>query len=493
MKLPQPGTSDNLHYELFLHNPINNTLRKLPPVIFSKASIARIAVLGDKLVYANEDSAHGAELWVSDGTAAGTKLVRDIFKGSIGSLDTEWSPYFDGPLAFRGKAYFLANDNIHGAELWVTDGTPTGTKLLKDVVPGVGGITNDVEFNDNVGHLITANPLIVFPAHGSLWRSDGTPAGTTSFAFHDGAGKTIVTSQGARASGGWAQTFVFEGRPTGSVKSALYIGNVVAGTAKMVRDLNKTLDCLGVEYDFIYSFTRYAGKEFFSGTDKTTITGCPDRFFNSELWVTDGTTAGTSRIREIYPGVGGSVYAQFHFRGSDPQLFTVGGDRPPPGSNAATAQLRCPPSAPVGQIGGLRKGGFLAHRSLARSEDETEIRAGEGAGGDRSSRTSAGRHGEHFSAEEKIRIVLEGLRGEDSIAELCRREGIAQNLYYRWSKDFLEAGKKRLAGDTARAATSDEVKDLRREATALKEVVADLTLENRLLKKSVTADGEDEA
>jgi len=98
-----------------------------------------------------------------------------------------------------------------------------------------------------------------------------------------------------------------------------------------------------------------------------------------------------------------------------------------------------------------------------------------------------------YSAEEKIRIVLEGLRGEDSLAELCRREGIAQNMYYRWSKDFLEAGKKRLAGDTARAATSDEVKDLRREATALKEVVADLTLENRLLKKSVTADGEDEA
>src|ERR1700745_1229718 len=98
-----------------------------------------------------------------------------------------------------------------------------------------------------------------------------------------------------------------------------------------------------------------------------------------------------------------------------------------------------------------------------------------------------------YSAEDKIRIVLDGLRGEDSIAELCRREGIAQNLYYRWSKDFLEAGKKRLAGDTARAATSDEVHDLRREATALKEVVAELTLENRLLKKSVTADGEDAA
>ena len=90
----------------------------------------------------------------------------------------------------------------------------------------------------------------------------------------------------------------------------------------------------------------------------------------------------------------------------------------------------------------------------------------------------------HFSAEDKIRIVLEGLRGEEGIAELCRREGIASSMYYGWSKDFLEAGKKRLAGDTAREATSDEVKDLRREASALKEVVAELTLENRLLKKT---------
>jgi transposase len=98
-----------------------------------------------------------------------------------------------------------------------------------------------------------------------------------------------------------------------------------------------------------------------------------------------------------------------------------------------------------------------------------------------------------FSAEEKIRIVLQGLRGEDSIAELCRREGISQNLYYRWSKEFLEAGKKRLAGDTAREATSDEVRTLRREAGTLKEVVADLTLENRLLKKSMTGAGGDQA
>ena len=95
-----------------------------------------------------------------------------------------------------------------------------------------------------------------------------------------------------------------------------------------------------------------------------------------------------------------------------------------------------------------------------------------------------------YSAEEKIRIVLDGLKGEDSIAELCRREGIAQSLYYSWSKEFLEAGKRRLSGDTARQATSPEVKELRSEATALKECVADLTLENRLLKKSMTGAGE---
>jgi transposase len=98
-----------------------------------------------------------------------------------------------------------------------------------------------------------------------------------------------------------------------------------------------------------------------------------------------------------------------------------------------------------------------------------------------------------YSAEEKIRIVVAGLRGEDSIAELCRREGIAESLYYSWSKEFLEAGKKRLAGDTARQASSGEVKDLRREMRDLKEALAEQMLENRLLKKSMTGDGGDSA
>ena len=97
-----------------------------------------------------------------------------------------------------------------------------------------------------------------------------------------------------------------------------------------------------------------------------------------------------------------------------------------------------------------------------------------------------------YSAEEKIRIVLSGLRGEESIAALCRHEGIAESLYYSWSKEFLEAGKKRLAGDIARQATSNEVKTLRGETRDLKELVAELSLENRLLKKSMIGDGGDE-
>ena len=90
-----------------------------------------------------------------------------------------------------------------------------------------------------------------------------------------------------------------------------------------------------------------------------------------------------------------------------------------------------------------------------------------------------------YSAEEKIRIVLEGLRGEESIAELCRREGISPNIYYKWSKEFLDAGKRRLMGDIKREATSPEVNALRNENNQLKELVADLSLKNQVLKKSL--------
>ena len=108
-----------------------------------------------------------------------------------------------------------------------------------------------------------------------------------------------------------------------------------------------------------------------------------------------------------------------------------------------------------------------------------------------SSKTSSGRPADNILRKRRSVLFLDGLRGEDSIAELCRREGISQGVYYKWSKDFMEAGKKRLAGDTARAANTDEVKDLRREARDLKEVVAEQTLELRLVKKNMLGDGGD--
>jgi transposase len=140
----------------------------------------------------------------------------------------------------------------------------------------------------------------------------------------------------------------------------------------------------------------------------------------------------------------------------------------------------------------LRNGGFLAHRSPQGAQMRQKSGTPE-TPSERIVRDIRRATRKHHSAEEKIRIVLEGLRGEHSIAELCRREGIAESLYYSWSKEFLEAGKRRLAGDTARAATSGEVKSLKREAQDLKEVVAEQALELRLLKKSMIGDGGDEA
>ncbi len=130
---------------------------------------------------------------------------------------------------------------------------------------------------------------------------------------------------------------------------------------------------------------------------------------------------------------------------------------------------------------------FWYHRSDVRNEDETKTEKFQSLRGACEDIRRATR--KQYSAEETIRIVLEWLRGDDTIAELCRREGIAQGVYYKWSKDFMEAGKKRLAGDTDRAANNEEVTELRREGRDLKEVVAELTLENRLLKKSMIGDG----
>src|SRR3984957_4285613 len=154
--------------------------------------------------------------------------------------------------------------------------------------------------------------------------------------------------------------------------------------------------------------------------------------------------------------------------------------------------INCSPSALLRQIAGLHEG-RISGSSLPQGTKMKQKSVSDKAPAEQVLKDIRRQTRRQYSAEEKIRIVLEGLRGEENISELCRREGIAASMYYGWSKEFLEAGKRWLAGDRARAATPGEGKDLRREASALKEVVADLTLENRLLKKSMSGDGEDEA
>ncbi|TNF23345.1 MAG: hypothetical protein EP318_00300 [Rhodobacteraceae bacterium] len=152
----------------------------------------------------------------------------------------------------------------------------------------------------------------------------------------------------------------------------------------------------------------------------------------------------------------------------------------------------CLTSAPVGQIRSFHDGGFLDQRNHQGAKMNQKSETSTNAAG-KLVKGIRRRTREQDSVEEKIRIVSAGLHGEQSIAALCRRDGISKSLYPTWSKEFLEAGKQRLAGDTTRQATSPEGKDLRSESAALKEVVADLTLEHRLLRKSVIEGGEYEA
>ena len=156
------------------------------------------------------------------------------------------------------------------------------------------------------------------------------------------------------------------------------------------------------------------------------------------------------------------------------------------GSGEACFERSLAPQQPRDQ--GVNDAPELAQMILDRRSREPEAELC----GERTRRLRAARPGifQHVCLVEDDRV--EGLRGEDSIAELCRREGINSNLYYRWSKDLLEAAKKRLAGDTAREANSDEVKALRHEAAQLKEALAETLLENRLLKKSSYGAGGDD-
>jgi ELWxxDGT repeat protein len=164
---------------------------------------------------------------------------------------------------------------------------------------------------------------VIFQVHADVWTTDGTPEGTKRLDLRDSAGTTIRMAQGAFALGSVdSRRFLFEGHgppvtdPMDFMNPmpALYVANVNTGRVQRVRDINRTPDCApvgfnGIEYDFISNFAVRGSVAFFAASDKTTISdfGCPERMSNSELWITDVTAEGTLKVREIYPGVGGSI------------------------------------------------------------------------------------------------------------------------------------------------------------------------------------------
>jgi ELWxxDGT repeat protein len=326
-------------FVVYLHDPGDNTVERLPVQITADTRVGpRVAVLGDKFVYVHETERLGAELWISNGTRQGTRLLKDILRGSLGAFDPRWSTNWDGPHTFNGKAYFVANDNAHGPELWVTDGTAAGTRLLRDMVPGAAGPTDLLFVNPTFvrfyNRVLSIGSKIILQAAGSLWTTDGTPAGTKRLQLRDESGASIAPTYGVQTMMGTEDQFFFEGYRGTRVdnpKTALYRGNLNSGVATLVRDINTTPDCIdsgdgGVQFDWISDFAFRGGLAYFSAADKITVrVRCPDRYANSELWVSDGTREGTKKVKEIYPGIGGSIGQQYRYFGSDPTLLTLGG------------------------------------------------------------------------------------------------------------------------------------------------------------------------
>ena len=241
----------------------------------------RMVVMGNHLYFVADDGVHGAELWVSDGTANGTKLLKDIKSGSgSGSISSL--------LIFNGKLYFSANDGIAGAELWVSDGTEAGTQLLTDLRAGSASASPR-------GFRIVGN-VIYFAADKSinsttLWKTDGTEAGTVEVvsSLISALSPSQLTALGDKLYfvGPGSELWTTDGTDSGTV---------------MVKEIAP-----GTTGPFITNMVALNGKLYFQAEDET---------LNDEPWVSDGTEAGTMKLKEISPGIEGSYPWKFHlFKG----------------------------------------------------------------------------------------------------------------------------------------------------------------------------------
>lgn len=258
--------------------------------------------MGNQLFFTADDGVHGTELWVTDGTSAGTVMLDDIWPGPSSGMSGY--PYFT---ILNGKLYFAAADSLHGTELWVTDGTPVGTSLVKDIWPGlIGSNIYAVGAGNGYGvsgysyHMTEWNGKLYFEAddgiHGEeLWATDGTTAGTTLIAdIWAGPGNSFpycITAFGNKLIMGAADSLHGQ---------ELWVSDGTAAGTSLLKDINPGMSS-SIPGDYA-TFNLFNGKLYFDAITPS---------YGDELWVTDGTSAGTQMVADIWPGPTSSTPGAF--------------------------------------------------------------------------------------------------------------------------------------------------------------------------------------
>lgn len=243
---------------------------------------ALVELPNGRLLFLARDAATGVEPWTTDGTEQGTTLVKDILPGPIGSGESDFRPFQNLLVPFTaGRFFFAATDGVNGIELWITDGTSAGTRMVADLCPG--------SCNSSPGEEVVVNGVAYFRAYESatatktsLWRTDGTTAGT--FVLMSQVNPTDLTAAGNR--------LFFSGEATATGRE-LYVSSGTAATTKLVKDICSGT-CTGVQQPL----AGFGNDLLFAGI--TTANGV-------ELWKSDGTAVGTVLVKDIYPGAPGGL------------------------------------------------------------------------------------------------------------------------------------------------------------------------------------------
>lgn len=314
-----PRQNYNGHnYITFIHDVEANTLKITDMKIDANHKIPRIAALDDKLIYVTLTPKFGEELWISDGTKAGSALLKDIAVGTTGAFDADSGSFaFNGPVTIANRSYFQANDRIRGAELWMTDGTRSGTKLAADLVKGPDDADN-LFFAQRYNNLTFNEPFAVgdyllFNNGGGVFETffhtvDDRTGEVKKVNLVDQAGKRIALVDTIENIGGTPGAAYFLGKPARlSDRFGLYAADLATGATRLVKPTDSSFMYCGEPW----RFTSYGGRVYFSaGYGVENTFDC-----HAQLWTSDGTQEGTVMVKDI---LAGSL-------GSQPRDITVGG------------------------------------------------------------------------------------------------------------------------------------------------------------------------